>query len=305
MALESDATYAALRAFTNLSHEMFARDRLADAETFVERGQALAERAGERSLWWFLVGHQLGIREWMGRWDELETLWREFDEHRDEPGVAGNALNTDRPWIVVLSRGRGEVTRASELAERHRPLAGSDDYQLRSYAEVLFAITAAGEGRHDEAFTLSMRVIQEFMEIGDQRNPVFKDAVEESLDAALALGDIDRAQEIVQMVRAIPKGRRSPMLDAAAAGYGARIDALTGGDPETIDHGFRQAERLSREIDRPFMCARYQLTHAEWLHSEGRTGEAIEFAADAGATFRSLRATPWLARRRVDRGGAG
>ena len=86
------------------------------------------------------------------------------------------------------------------------------------------------------------------------------------------------------------------MLDAAAAGYGARIDALTGQAPEAIDRGFREAERLSLEIDRPFMRARYQLDHAEWLASQGCTGEAIEFAADAGATFRELRATPWLVR---------
>ena len=86
------------------------------------------------------------------------------------------------------------------------------------------------------------------------------------------------------------------VLDAAAAGYGARLGALTGEAPETIDHGLRQAERLSREIDRPFMYARYQLSHAEWLRSQDRTGEAIESAADAGATFRALGATPWLMR---------
>ena len=210
--------------------------------------------------------------------------------------MAGNALNIDKTWIAVLSRGRGEASRASELAERHRPLEGSDDYQTRNYAEVVFAIAAAGEGRHDEALTRSMRVLQEFMDGGDQRNPIFKDAVEESLDAALVLGDIDHAREIMQMVRALPPGRRSPMLDAAAAGYGARLGALTGEAPETIDHGLRQAERLSREIDRPFMYARYQLSHAEWLRSQDRTGEAIDSAADAGATFRALGATPWLMR---------
>jgi hypothetical protein len=86
------------------------------------------------------------------------------------------------------------------------------------------------------------------------------------------------------------------MIDAARAGYGARIAAATGGASEAIEAGFRQAEHLYGTIDRRFGLTRFQLHHAEWLASEGRPGEAIELAAVAGDAFRRLRATPWLER---------
>jgi len=298
VALENDATLASIRAFTNLSNEMWQRDRIGDGHEYGERGRALCERTGYRGAWWFLTGHEAGVLEWTGRWDDLETLWQDFDDRRAEPGTGAGASVIDRAWISVLARGRGDVGRASELAERYRSLEGSDDFQIRAFMEALFAMTAACEGRHEEALRRSMSVV-EAHEILGTRAWIFKDAMEEAFEAALALGDVEASRSIVAAVEAIPIGERSPVIDAAAAGYGARVGAAHGGAPEAIDHGFRQAEHLTREIDRPFTLARFQLSHAEWLRNQGRLGEATELAAAACEVFRSLRAGPWLARAEV------
>ena len=295
VALDNDAPLASIRAFTNLSNEMWQRDRIADAHDFGERGRALCERTGYRGNWWFLTGHEAGVLSWTGRWDELQTLWEELDDRRDEPSVASGAFMIDAHWISVLVHGRAESEQASELAERYRSFQGSDDFQTRAFMENLFAITVAGEGRHDEALEGAMRVIKQH-EILGVRAWIFKEALEEAFEAALALGDMDAGRDIMAELDTIPFGARSPVIDAAAAGYGARIAAAMDGAPEDIERGFRQAEHLSREIDRVFMLARYQLSHAEWLATQERPGEAIELAAEAGTVFRRLRAVPWLAR---------
>ncbi len=295
VALENDATWAAIRAFTNLSNEMWQRDRIADAHEYGERGRALCERTGYRGAWWFLTGHEAGVLEWTGSWGDLETLWRDFDDRREEPGTGAGASIIDKSWIAVLARGRGETGQASELADRYRSLEGSDDFQIRAFAEQLFGMTAAGEGRHDEAFQRSMSVVEAHRILG-ARAWIFKEAMEDAFEAALALGDMEASRRVMATVEAIPIGERSPVIDAAAAGYGARIAAAGLEAPEAIDHGFRQAEHLTREIGRPFALARFQLSHAEWLADQGRSDEAAEHAAAACEVFRSLRASPWLAR---------
>ena len=191
----------------------------------------------------------------------------------------------------------GPATRAPARcsAAGYRSPYGADAcgarYALVGRGRSLFVDRRSRRRSSLRALARVMRVMQEFIDVGDTRDPVFKDAVE----AALVLGDIDRAREIMQMV---PRSPGKALADAGCGGGrlwrahrrtdrpGARND----------DRGFREAERLSLEIDWPFMRARYQLDHAEWLASQGCTDEAIEFAADAGATFRELRATPWLVR---------
>ena len=295
VALENDATWSAIRAFTNLSNEMWQRDRIADAHEYGERGRALCERTGYRGAWWFLTGHEAGVLEWIGRWDDLETLWQDFDERRDEPGAGSGDSIIDKAWISVLARGRGEADRAAQLAERYRPLEGSDDFQVRAFMEQLFGMTAACEGRHDEALRRSMSVVEAHQVLG-ARAWIFKEAMEDAFESALALDDMEAARRILTAVEAIPMGERSPVVDAAAAGYGARIAAAGQGPPEAIDHGFRQAAHLTREIGRPFALARFQLSHAEWLADQGRSDEATELAAAAREAFRLLRADPWIMR---------
>jgi class 3 adenylate cyclase len=296
VALENDATYAAIRAFTNLSNEMWQRDRLADAFVYVERGQALAERAGYRGSWWFLQQHRSSHLEWRGDWDGLEALWQEFDARRDEPGAGAGAGTIDATWISVLAEGRGDVARAEALAERYRSMEGSDDFQLRAFAEMLLAQVAAASGRPEEALSRARGVV-EAHEILGARAWIFKNSMELAFELSLELRDLDAARAVMAEIDALPRGVRTPLVDAAISGYGARISVATGGGaPEAIEAGFRQAEHLLREIDRRFGLARFQLHHAEWLASEGRPGEAIELAAEAGETFRRLRATPWLER---------
>ena len=140
-----------------------------------------------------------------------------------------------------------------------------------------------------------MSVVEAHQVLG-ARAWIFKEAMEDAFESALALGDVDAARRILAAVEAIPIGERSPVVDAAAAGYGARIAAAGQGAPEAIEHGFRQAAHLTREIGRPFMLARFQLSHAEWLSEQGRSDEATELAAAACEAFRALRAGPWITR---------
>ncbi|MDP9296575.1 MAG: AAA family ATPase, partial [Actinomycetota bacterium] len=220
VALEHDAAPATLRAYSNLSNEMWERDRFDEALDYEDRGRAFAERTGYRYGWWFLTGHVAMVYLMTGRWDELEALWKDFDSRRGEPGSDAGGPNLDYGWIFVQGRGRGNVNEAVRLAEPLRRWEGSEDFQARAFVDLLFAQVALMLGRPDESLERTSRVMSDRAGLG-VRHWLFKAALEESLEAALAAPDLDRAEAILDDIAEIPPGERTPSLDATGAGFGA------------------------------------------------------------------------------------
>jgi hypothetical protein len=122
-----------------------------------------------------------------------------------------------------------------------------------------------------------------------------KVAFPQAIDAALAIGDRDRADALLIAIETLPPGRLAPSLRAHAARFRARL-AAESGEVRKAEEGFVGAAATFREFGMPFWLAATLTEHGEWLISEGRANEAEPLLAEARETFRRLEAKPWLDR---------
>ena len=114
-----------------------------------------------------------------------------------------------------------------------------------------------------------------------------------AVEAALALGENERADELLTTVESLPPGLRLPFLEAQAQRFRARMS----GDAE----GFKAAAARFREYDLPFWLAVTQLEHGEL---DGRRAVAGRGARDLRAARRDAVARA-ADRVRARSGGAG
>lgn len=108
-----------------------------------------------------------------------------------------------------------------------------------------------------------------------------KHGVVDALEAALALGDNTKADELFAYIDAIPPAQLSPYLATQTQRMRARRD----GDAAGLD----AAARRFADIEIPFWRAVALLELAELTGDDSPR-------AEARATFERLRATPWVER---------
>jgi ATP/maltotriose-dependent transcriptional regulator MalT len=117
----------------------------------------------------------------------------------------------------------------------------------------------------------------------------------EACEAALALRDLDNAEQLLGFEESLDPGELTPLLQAHALRLRARLDAERD-HYDRIGELFSNASSLFREFDFVFHLAVTQLEHAEWLEAQGQVEEAQPLLDEARETFERLQATPWLER---------
>jgi hypothetical protein len=139
------------------------------------------------------------------------------------------------------------------------------------------AALARAEGRPRDALADGEATIEMGRTLGIAFQTV-KLGIVEAIEAAVALGDAAKVEELLASIEAVPLGSRPPYLDAQARRFRAR---LAGGDAA----GYEAAAERFRELSMPFWLAVTLLEQGE----EAGLAEAREI-------FARLQATPWLAR---------
>jgi tetratricopeptide (TPR) repeat protein len=122
-----------------------------------------------------------------------------------------------------------------------------------------------------------------------------------AVEAALALGDLDKAKELLAVVEAIPAGSSPQFLQAQSSRFRARVAARQG-DADEAERRFKRAAGLFRELALLFYLGVTQLEHGEWLAQQVRATEAEPLLAESREIFERLGAKPWL--ERMEAGGA-
>jgi hypothetical protein len=117
----------------------------------------------------------------------------------------------------------------------------------------------------------------------------------EAIETALAIPDLDKAEELLAIPQSLDPGELTPFLQASTARLLARLDAARG-NHDGIEDRFRAATALFREFGIAFYQAATQLEHGEWLIGQGRSDEAEPLLAEAAEAFERLQASPWLER---------
>ncbi|MDP9232319.1 MAG: AAA family ATPase [Actinomycetota bacterium] len=287
VALENDKPSASLRAYYNLADTLCHVDKYEEAANAVREGLALARRVGNRQQEWQFLG-QVYPHFALGAWDELVSMIAEIpEEHWSEVRQA---------WAAILFGGtvnafRGRPDDAEILIRRCAEMESSADHQERAAFHLgradLFLM--AGDPVHAlEAAELAFAE-REAMGITQEYS---KQSFVTAVEAALALGDLGKAEELLGAVESLPLGRRPQFLRAQCSRFRARLAH----DASEVERHYKGASGLFRELAVPFYLAVTVLEHGEWLIGQGRSDEADPLLAEAREIFERLEATPWLER---------
>jgi tetratricopeptide (TPR) repeat protein len=293
VALENDLPTAALRAYLNLSDSLCRRDRYDEAVEQDRRGLALARKVGNRFWERSLIGEFTYPLFLTGRWEEATSLTAQIPEHEATAGLL--------VALPELHVGQGNLGEARKLLARFAALQGSAEVQDRAIHAAATAAVLHAEGRHADAMAAGEAAFQARGELGAD-NQAVKAGFTWAAEAAFALADLGKVQELVGAVEALPPGHRPPLVQAQAARVSARLAAARG-EQDRVEAGFKAAAGMLRELGVPFWLAVTLLEHAEWLARDAGTERAEPLFAEAGAIFERLGVRPWLERLAIHRTG--
>jgi tetratricopeptide (TPR) repeat protein len=290
VAMEHDKPSAALRAYYNLADTLARADRYQEAADCLRDGLALARRAGNRYWEWNLLG-QLYPLFALGRWDESMKVIAELPEEEwlEMRAIAAGLASVGT--LIDVHRGRYEE--ATRIVDVYRPLETSADVQEQAAYGCAKSCLLLARGDHAAAQMVAEAAfgVREVMGISESIKESFVIAVE----AALALGDVGKAEELIGVIDALPPGRYPQFLRAQTARFKAKVAARRE-DAEEAERHFKGAAGLFRELAVPFYLAVTELEHAEWLVEQGGAVEAEPLLAEAREIFERLEARPWLER---------
>ena len=291
VALEHDKPSAALRAYYNLADETVQADRAQESAQLAEDGLALARRVGNRYWEWALLGFAYPL--WaLGNWDAV--VGREDDLPEEDWTQARIAFATFLTSIVPVRVNRGQLEEAKRSARLFAELEASADLQERAQVHFAEATLLMAEGKHAEALRSAEASLQTRHAVGIAYEAV-KESFVVAVDAALALDDISRAEELLALVDSLPAGGSPQFLQAHSARFRARLAARRGA-PEEADRLFKRADSVFRELALPFYLAVTLLEHGECLLAQDRRQDSEPLLAEAREIFERLDAKPWLER---------
>ncbi len=189
---------------------------------------------------------------------------------------------------------QGRLEDARHLLSLHARHEAAADFQQRTAYRAAESVVLRAERRDRQALAAADEVLTAGIEIRPADQTV-KVAFPQALEAALALGERERAEQLLTPIEALPPGRLAPSLRAHAARFRARL-AAEDGESRKAEQGFAAAAVTFREFGMPFWLAVTLTEHGEWLLSEDRVAEAEPLLAEARETFERLQAKPWLER---------
>jgi class 3 adenylate cyclase/predicted ATPase len=287
-ALDNEMTQAAAVACAQLSDLGFKSDRYADSLGYLGQALEYSRRVGDRRWEWFALSEMSYALYMLGRWDESLASFAEIPDE-----LLGTDTNLASPLtgVLQLHLHRGELDQARGLQARYEQLSRSGDVQVQGGYHAATAAVRLAEGNPRDTLTAAELAFAGRAALGISSQDV-KLGLMYALEAAVALGERRKADELLTTVDELPVGLRPPYLAAVAHRFRAR---LAEDDPAADSHYTAAAAEL-RALELPFDLAVVLLEHGEWLAGQGRDGDAEPPVAEARQTFERLGATPWLER---------
>ncbi len=287
MALEHDLPTPALRAYNNIADHLCSHDRYDEALVYHDGGIALARKVGNRQQEWSLLLESAWPLTFSGRWDEALARAAEVPESQLE------TLVIPSPVACEIEAARGRTEEARRVLELFAHRESSADVQQQALYRANASTVLFAEERYDEALVNGEEAFAARRTLGNVHVAV-KEGFAYGVEAAFALGRLEKVEELVAQVEALRPGQMAPFLRAHALRFRARLAAARG--QTEVEPRFAGAESIFREFGIPFWLAVTQLEHAELLLAQDRRDEAEPLLAEAREVFERLEATPWLER---------
>jgi class 3 adenylate cyclase/tetratricopeptide (TPR) repeat protein len=291
IALEHDKPSAALRAYYNLADLTGQTDRVEESAELARDGLELARRVGNRYWEWSFLGFAYPLFA-RGDWDQV--IAREDDLPVEDWTRVRIAFATLLTALIPTRVHRGELDAAREFRGLFAELEASADLQEQSQVHFAEATLDLADGRFGDALQNALASL-ETKEANGIAYEAVKEAFVVAVEAALALDDVERAEELLSVVDELPAGHRPRFLQAHSLRLRGRMAARRE-DAEEAERNFASAVAVFRELGLPFYLAVSLLEQGEWLSTQNRTDEVVALVGEAREIFERLGAAPWLAR---------
>jgi tetratricopeptide (TPR) repeat protein len=290
VALEHDFSPAALRAYLNFAETLCRRDRYEPALENYDAGIALARKVGNRRWERQLLVESAYPLLLTGRWEDASARLAEVPVRE----LRGTQITSFLHTFTELATARGHVAEAEKALDRGAQFEKSADIQDRTGYAACKALVQRAQGRNGEALAAAEEAMEAVDVLSWASQPA-KAGVVAAIEAALELGDLDRAEQLVALVEAQPAGGVPLYLRAQAARLRAQLSAARG-EERNVEPRLKSAATTFRELGLPFWTAVTELELGEWLAAQGRADKAEPLLAGARDTFERLEAVPWLER---------
>jgi len=295
IAVEHDIPQQALRAHYNLADLLARADRFQEAAEHAESATALARRLGYRDWEVRTLGNLSYALYLLGRWDEIVAECSEAMERFEAVGSTGWET-----WLLgdlgAVNALRGDVATAGRMLASMEELHISTDPQTRLTVAGLQSFVALAEGRHRDALESAECAFDFIDTLGP--GEMVRDGFAIAVDAALSLGDLDKAEALLHRGETLPRNNATRYLTAHALRLRARLAAARGEDGADVESGFVAAAQAFADLGVTFWRAVTLLEHAEFLAAaSGGGGDAASvLLAEARGVFAQLGARPWSER---------
>ena len=232
-----------------------------------------------------IIDYEHGFRRFIvacNGWEE--ALARETDLRQSGTDVGAQHLLIH---LIEIECWRGNLEQARSRLERSAELEDTENKEHLTTYRLHEAQVLRTEGNPRAALAALEPVLEARSELGITYLNI-KLGFVEALEAAFALGDAARVDELLGIIEQLRPGERPPLLEAHAYRFRARQSGE--------EAGFATAASRFRDLEMPFWLALAELEHAEWLSGEGRVAEAEPLLAEAREIFERLGARPHLER---------
>jgi class 3 adenylate cyclase/tetratricopeptide (TPR) repeat protein len=275
------------RPANNLATVLFYSDHFNEALELIDDVATQARQRGDWEMVAVTTGGSFIVLSVLGRWNEALDRAAELKEMKASPFARSELAET----IPILCE-QGRLDEAEAVLADNEWQREDEDAQLGSAYAVVEARFLRARNRPAEALAAAERGFLYRDALGAAN---MKRTYVQAIEAALELGDLSRAGELIAEIDALQPGERMPFLEAQRARLGARLAARSY-DDDGVERAFLKAERIFADHDIVFDLAVARLEHAEWLNEHGRAEDAAPLLAQAVETFERLEAMPWLAR---------
>ena len=291
-ALDNDLPEPAASTCASLATLLEGEDRMEDALAVYEQGQELGERLGDRKMMWGQKLNRMGALIELGRWDVCRSIFDDYTENDAAALRQFSFIAATSMAAVWLHLWQGDLETARGLVETVT-ISGDSNLEYRGVFDAARAALANAEGDSIGALAVAEPALRACLE---HSYPVsMRLALIQAVDAAFALEDDAKVEELVGLVRQTFRPGAQPSVDAHILRWTARL-AEHRGQVEDSEKQLRVAIDAFTGLQRPFWVAVSRLELAEMLIRNGRAGIAEELLSQARSTFAELGASPWLAR---------
>ena len=216
IAIEHDLPEQASNIYYNLSVSSYERDRYNDALGYLQPALELSRRLGSRPLEWSLLAESTYPLYMSGRWEEALAALEELTEEQIRSGAMFLSVLTS---VLEIHIHRGQLEQAQRLYSMFLRLETSADLQEQGMYRGATAALRRAEGRFGEALEAGEATVELTRTFGTGHQGV-KQGLVEAIEAALALGERERAVELLTTIEELPPGLRPPYLEAQATASG-------------------------------------------------------------------------------------